>query len=90
MSGHDAAYRPHKLRSRVRDDEDVAVVFLSVWVDDVSGNHTKQYNKHLNVYINNTNLPAQVLNKEQFTNFISTSQHATSSEQLSELMKVIK
>ncbi|KAH9911660.1 uncharacterized protein B0H18DRAFT_892153 [Fomitopsis serialis] len=62
-------------------------VRLMAWCDDVSGNKTKQYNAHTNVYVANINLPHEKLKQEYFVRFCSTSQHASSSEQLEELAK---
>ncbi|KAJ7817628.1 hypothetical protein B0H14DRAFT_2268686, partial [Mycena olivaceomarginata] len=49
--------------------------------NDVSGNVSKQYNAHTNIYISNLNLPHQKLSQEYFVRFCSTSPHASSSEQ---------
>ncbi|KAI0734928.1 hypothetical protein C8Q72DRAFT_752879, partial [Fomitopsis betulina] len=57
-------------------------VRLMPWVDDVSGNRSKQYNTHTNIYVANINLPHDKLKQEYFIRFCSTSQHASSSEQL--------
>ncbi|TCD64244.1 hypothetical protein EIP91_004346, partial [Steccherinum ochraceum] len=56
--------------------------FASIWSDDVSGNKTKMYNPHTNVYVANLNLPHRNLQQEYFVRFVSTSPHASSSEQL--------
>lgn len=55
------------------------------WADDVSGNRTKQYNPHTNVYVANMNLPHQHLQQEYFVRFHSTSQDASAMEQLDAL-----
>ncbi|KAH9912209.1 uncharacterized protein B0H18DRAFT_942872 [Fomitopsis serialis] len=62
-------------------------VRLMAWCDDVSGNKTKQYNAHTNVYVANINLPHEKLKQEYFVRFCSTSQHASSAEQLEGLAK---
>ncbi|KAH9835337.1 uncharacterized protein C8Q71DRAFT_870860, partial [Rhodofomes roseus] len=62
-------------------------VRLMSWSDDVSGNKSKQYNAHTNVYMANINLPHDKLKQEYFVRFCSTSQHASSSEQLEILAK---
>jgi hypothetical protein len=52
------------------------------WSDDVSGNVSKQYNAHTNVYMQNLNIPHKNLAQEYFVRFCSTSTFASSSEQL--------
>jgi len=51
------------------------------WADDVSGNRTKQYNPHINIYMQNINVPHKLRKQQFFTRFCSTSKHATSNEQ---------
>ncbi|THU82965.1 hypothetical protein K435DRAFT_823079 [Dendrothele bispora CBS 962.96] len=80
---------PNPKRELVGKDEDLYVVMIPVWSDDVSGNKSKQYNKHINLYMENSNLPAQLLQQEYFVNFLSTSPHATSPEQLAEIRKIV-
>ncbi|KAI0726422.1 hypothetical protein C8Q72DRAFT_928484 [Fomitopsis betulina] len=60
---------------------------LMTWSDDVSGNKTKQFNAHTNVYVVNVNLPHKKRKQEYFVRFCSTLQHASSSEQLEILAK---
>ncbi|KAI0692911.1 hypothetical protein BC835DRAFT_1520799 [Cytidiella melzeri] len=50
--------------------------------NDVSGNRSKQYNAHTNVYSANLNLPHHKLQQEYFVRFSSTSPTATALEQL--------
>jgi hypothetical protein len=81
---------PHPMREIAGEDTDVVVIFVPLWVDDVSGNRSKQYNKHINIYSVNSNLPGKLLQQEFFVRFISTSQHATSPEQLSAILDLMK
>jgi len=80
---------PNNLRVLAEDDE-LYVVMLPLWCDDVSGNHSKQYNKHINMYMVNLNLPSRLLQQEYFIRFVSTSPHASSPEQFSVVMDDIK
>ncbi|THU88819.1 hypothetical protein K435DRAFT_729596 [Dendrothele bispora CBS 962.96] len=80
---------PNPKRALVGKDEDLYVVMVPMWADDVSGNKSKQYNKHINLYTQNSNLPARLLQQEYFVNFVSTSPHASSSEQFAEIRKIV-
>ncbi|KAJ6623010.1 hypothetical protein B0H10DRAFT_1787361, partial [Mycena sp. CBHHK59/15] len=72
------------------EGDDLYVVMVPIWVDDVSGNKSKQYNKHINMYLANSNLPGQLLQQEYFVRFVSTSPHATSLEQFSAIKEQIQ
>lgn len=80
---------PNALRT-LAEDEELYVVMVSIWCDDVSGNQSKQYNKHMNIYMANSNLPGRLLQQEYFVRFVSTSPHATSPEQFSVVMDQIR
>ena len=54
---------PNDLRV-LANDEELYVVMLPLWCDDVSGNRSKQYNKHINMYMANSNLPGRLLQQE--------------------------
>ncbi|KAI0364661.1 hypothetical protein BV20DRAFT_955717, partial [Pilatotrama ljubarskyi] len=55
--------------------------FIKLWGDDVSGNRSKQYNAHTNIYFTHANLPHRQLAQQYHIKFASTSQFATSGEQ---------
>ncbi|SJL18296.1 uncharacterized protein ARMOST_21882 [Armillaria ostoyae] len=80
---------PNPLRKLAQGD-DLYVVMIPVWADDVSGNKSKQYNKHINLYMVNSCLPGHLLQQEYFIRFVSTSPHATSPEQFSALRDQVR
>ncbi|KAJ7444523.1 hypothetical protein B0H11DRAFT_1746826 [Mycena galericulata] len=71
---------PHPLREKAQG-RPVFRLRIMPWSDDVSGNVSKQYNAHTNMYVTNLNLPHQKLQQEYFIRFASTSPNASSSEQ---------
>lgn len=42
---------------------------------DISGNVSKQWNKHYNIYMSNASLPREVPDKEFLTRFVATLPH---------------
>ncbi|KAJ6551095.1 hypothetical protein B0H10DRAFT_2169864 [Mycena sp. CBHHK59/15] len=80
---------PNRFRS-IDNGEDLFTVWVPVWADDVSGARSKQYQKHLNVYTANANLPGQLLQQEYFVRFVSTSPHAGALEQLKVVVDQVK
>jgi hypothetical protein len=54
----------------------VLTVPLIVFMDDVSGNVSKQWNKHHVVYMSNASMPREMLDKEFCVRFVSSSPHA--------------
>ncbi|KAJ3859493.1 hypothetical protein EV359DRAFT_68107 [Lentinula novae-zelandiae] len=81
---------PNPDRKLVPDGYDLYDVFIPLWADDVSGNKSKQYNKHINMYTVSSNLPGRLLHQEYFVQFVSTSPNATSPEQFSAIKDMIK
>jgi hypothetical protein len=75
---------PHPLKIQ-SEGREVFTIFLNVWLDDVSGNKTKQYNKHWNACLQNSGLPGRLLQQEYFVHFYATSPTATVPEILSAL-----
>ena len=76
---------PHRLRAKASHRMVYSVPIL-VFMDDVSGNVSKQWNKHHVIYMSNANLPREMIEKEfcvricllQFPNSISVHDAGTS------------
>ncbi|KAJ6508188.1 hypothetical protein C8R45DRAFT_815921 [Mycena sanguinolenta] len=77
-------HTPHPVRE-IAQGRPVFVLRIMPWADDVSGNRSKQYNAHMNMYIANINLPHKLLSQEYFVRFCATSQYASSLEQFDAL-----
>jgi len=80
-----AARMPNPLREKSKGRL-VLTVPLIIFMDDVSGNVSKQWNKHHAVYISNASMPREMLEKEFCVRFVSSSPHASPME----LMKGVK
>lgn len=85
-SGNEELHIPHPTRS-IAKGRPVFVLRIMPWADDVSGNRSKQYNAHMNIYMANVNIPHRKLAQEYFIRFCSTSPHASSSEQFDALVE---
>ncbi|KAJ7832377.1 hypothetical protein B0H13DRAFT_2240461 [Mycena leptocephala] len=82
-------HTPHPIRT-IAQGRPVFVLRIMPWADDVSGNRSKQYNAHMNMYFANLNLPHKLLAQEYFVRFCATSQHASSLEQFDALAEDCK
>ncbi|KAJ6623744.1 hypothetical protein B0H10DRAFT_1786054, partial [Mycena sp. CBHHK59/15] len=74
----------------INDGKDLFTGWMPFWADDVSGARSKQYQKHINVYTSNANLPGQLLQQEYFVCFVSTSPNAGALEQLKVVTEQVK
>jgi hypothetical protein len=74
-----ARLMPNPLRAK-SGGRMVLTVPLIVFMDDVSGNISKQWNKHHVIYMSNAALPREMLEKEFCVRFVSSSPHATPME----------
>lgn len=72
---------PHPVRS-IAKGRPAFCIRVMPWVDDVSGNQSKQYNAHMNTYMANVSLPHEKLTQEYYVRFCSTSPDASGTEQV--------
>ncbi|KAG8777086.1 hypothetical protein FRC12_000558 [Ceratobasidium sp. 428] len=80
-------FEPHPLRAKANGREVYSVPFV-VFVDDVSGNTSKQWNKHWCCYVSNASQPREKLNERINIRFMSTSQHTNPIEMLGGISQV--
>lgn len=80
-------YRP---KCRKAKGKPVYCIQLRIWQDDVSGNVSKQWNKHWMYCMTLAGIPKKLLAQEYFTHYISCSPHASVLEQASALNEAIR
>jgi hypothetical protein len=73
---------PHPLR-KMANGRPVYLVPLIIFEDDMSGNQSKQWNKHYSAYFSNASLPRHLIEQEFYTRFICTSNTAEPLEMMS-------
>ncbi|KAF8750716.1 hypothetical protein RHS01_08918 [Rhizoctonia solani] len=79
----------HPLRELAAGREVYSIPFI-LFVDDVSGNTSKQWNKHWCCYASNAALPRKELNQRSNIRFVSTSQHIDPLEMLNGVCKMFE
>lgn len=80
---------PNPLRAKAKGRMVYGVPLL-IFMDDVSGNSTKQWNKHFVVYMSNGALPREMLDQDFNIQFVSTSAEATPMEMMSAVKESIE
>jgi hypothetical protein len=83
-----AKLEPNPLHTRSQGRM-VYAVPLIIFMDDVSGNISKQWNKHHAIYMSNANLPREMLEKEFCVRFVTSSPHAAPMEMMSAMQDSI-
>ncbi|KAI0359548.1 hypothetical protein OH77DRAFT_1472817 [Trametes cingulata] len=83
----DASCSPDR---EIAGGDDLVVICVPLFCDDVSGARSKQYQKHINIYTANWSLPSRFLQQESSVRFISTSPTATGCEQFVPVLDAVK
>ncbi|KAL1938673.1 hypothetical protein VTO73DRAFT_11488 [Trametes versicolor] len=88
-SAHFAKEMPHPDRA-LAEGLEVECPPLIVFIDDVSGNSTKQWNVHYSCYVSNAALPRAELEKDGNIRFVATSPHASPMEIICAICDALK
>ncbi|TFK79574.1 hypothetical protein K466DRAFT_473373, partial [Polyporus arcularius HHB13444] len=84
-----SANMPNHLHGKTRKGMMAYAVPLIVFMDDVSGNISKQWNKHHVIYMSNANLPREMIEKEFCVRFVTSSPHAAPMELMAAMKQSI-
>ena len=79
----------HPMRAKA-NGRMVYAVPLIIFMDDVSGNVSKQWNKHHVIYMSNANLTREMVEKEFCIRFVTSSPHASPMELMAAMRDSIR